>query len=74
MDLQKSLTEIFMKGYELGLKHGKEEACGRPKGKWKQISPANIFKCSVCHGHIMTSDIECYNFCHHCGADMRGEE
>jgi len=45
----------------------------RPKGKWKQISPAKIYECSVCGGCVMTDDIESYNYCHHCGIDMKGE-
>ena len=44
----------------------------RPKGEWKQISPAKIYECSNCHQVVMTSDIDCYSYCHHCGADMRG--
>ena len=42
----------------------------RPTGKWKQISPAKIYECSVCGGNVMTGDIECYEYCHHCGAKM----
>lgn len=45
----------------------------RSKGHWIKISPANIYECSVCHRNVMTQDIDAYQFCHHCGADMRGE-
>lgn len=44
------------------------------KAHWKKISPAGIYECSECHGNVMTSDIECYKFCHHCGADMSDTE
>lgn len=43
------------------------------KGEWKRISPAGIYECSCCGQNIMTSDIECYKFCHGCGARMKGE-
>ena len=46
----------------------------RPKGKWKQISPAKIYECSNCHQNVMTNDIECYEYCLHCGAEMESEE
>ena len=42
-------------------------------GKWVKISPANIYECSKCGKNVMTNDISEYNFCHGCGADMRGE-
>lgn len=41
------------------------------KGEWKRISPAGIYECSCCGQNVMTNDIECYKFCHGCGADMR---
>ena len=39
-------------------------------GKWIKIHPQDIYECSECHQNVMTSDIECYKFCHHCGARM----
>ena len=45
----------------------------RKKGKWIKISPANIYECSECGKNVMTDDISAYDFCHGCGADMRGE-
>ena len=44
------------------------------KGEWKKISPAGIYECSCCGQNVMTSDIECYKFCHGCGASMRAKE
>lgn len=44
------------------------------KGKWIKISPANIYECSECGKNVMTDDISAYDFCHGCGADMRGEQ
>ena len=46
----------------------------RKKGEWVQISPAKIYECTACKQNVMTDDIECYNFCPNCGADMRGEQ
>ena len=43
----------------------------RPQGEWKQISPAKIYECNLCHKTVMTSDIEEYRFCHGCGAKMQ---
>ena len=45
----------------------------RKTGRWLKISPANIFECSLCGKHIMTDDIECFKWCHRCGARMEGE-
>jgi hypothetical protein len=44
----------------------------RIKGHWIKISPANIYECSECGKSVMTNDICAYDFCHGCGADMRG--
>lgn len=44
------------------------------RGKWVKISPANIYECSKCGKHVMTNDISAYDFCHGCGADMRGAD
>lgn len=41
-------------------------------GKWLKISPAGIYECSECGQAVMTSDIDCYKFCHGCGARMEG--
>lgn len=43
-------------------------------GHWKKISPAGIMECSVCGGNVLTSDIEAYKYCHHCGAKMGGDK
>lgn len=45
----------------------------RPTGKWKRISVARIYECSVCGANAMTNDIAYYAFCHHCGAEMESE-
>lgn len=39
-------------------------------GKWIKISPANIYECSECGNNVMTNDIDCYKYCHGCGARM----
>ena len=46
----------------------------RPKGKWKRISPQDIYECSECGQVLMTIDIDCYNYCHGCGAKMEVAE
>lgn len=42
-------------------------------GKWLKIHPQGIYECSECHQNVMTSDIDCYKFCHQCGARMDKE-
>ena len=43
----------------------------QPKhGKWIKIHPQGIYECSECHQNVMTSDIDCYKFCHQCGSRM----
>ena len=44
----------------------------RPKGKWILVEDRGYwwYKCSLCEG---TSGYKT-NYCHNCGADMRGEE
>lgn len=42
----------------------------RKIGEWRQISPARIYECTVCGQNVMTDDIDCYKFCHNCGAKM----
>ena len=46
----------------------------RIKGHWVKISPANIYECSECGKSVMTNDICAYDFCHGCGADIKGEQ
>ena len=41
----------------------------RPKGEWILVS-RNCWKCPFCQE--LTNEGK--NFCHNCGADMRGEE
>ena len=51
-----------------------DELIAENKGEWKRISPAGIYECSCCGQNVMTSDIECYKFCHGCGASMKGRK
>jgi hypothetical protein len=44
------------------------------KGRWKKISPAGIYQCSVCNGYIMPAEIDVYKFCNQCGASMEVDE
>ena len=38
-------------------------------GKWIRIG-YDIYECSECHQYVKTSDIDAYDWCHHCGAKM----
>ena len=40
-------------------------------GEWIRVGH-DIWECSICHQDVMTKDIECYNYCHRCGAEMKG--
>ena len=42
----------------------------RPIGNWVMVSPARIYSCSKCGQNVRTDNIECYKFCHGCGAEM----
>ena len=40
-------------------------------GEWIRVGH-DIYECSLCHQNVMTKDIDCYSFCHRCGARMKG--
>lgn len=42
-------------------------------GKWIRIG-YDIYECSECHQYVKTSDIDAYDWCHHCGAKMKRSE
>ena len=42
-------------------------------GKWIRIG-YDIYECSECHQYVKTSDIDAYDWCHHCGAKMERSE
>ena len=42
------------------------------KGKWIRVGH-DIYECSRCHQNVMTKDIDCYSYCHGCGASMQNE-
>lgn len=51
----------------------------RPQGEWiivkSPLSNETIVKCDKCGDEFIGNDVEDYNFCPNCGADMRkGEE
>lgn len=56
----------------LALRMAEEALENQKEGRWKKISPAGIYECTCCGQDVMTSDIECYKFCHGCGARMEG--
>lgn len=42
-------------------------------GEWKHSESAGLYTCSVCGQYGTVHDALDYNFCPHCGADMRGK-
>ena len=43
-------------------------------GHWIRTTPAKLYECSACGQNVLTTDIDCYNYCHGCGARMKGGE
>ena len=41
------------------------------QGEWIRVGH-DIYECSLCHQNVMTKDIDCYSYCHRCGARMKG--
>ena len=39
------------------------------QGEWIRVGH-DIYECSLCHQNVMTKDIDCYAYCHRCGAKM----
>jgi hypothetical protein len=39
------------------------------QGEWIRVGH-DIYECSLCHQNVMTKDIDCYSYCHRCGAKM----
>jgi len=67
-------TEQYKADLQSAYDCGYNQALSENKGEWKRISPAGIYECSCCGQNVMTNDIECYKFCHGCGAKMKGGE
>ena len=40
------------------------------QGEWIRVGH-DIYECSICHQNVMTKDIDCYSYCHRCGAKMQ---
>ncbi len=70
------LPEEEREGYKMlvDIEIIREALVNQKTGHWKKISPAGIMECSVCGGNVLTSDIEAYKYCHHCGAKMEGDK
>ena len=77
------LVDNYAMGYQDGVrtvlkevKDGKYEQSQEktpvwPKqGEWVRVG-ADIWECSQCNQCVQTRDIDCYKFCHRCGAYMR---
>ena len=61
-------NEGYKDGFSLGFKRG-SELNERPQGEWIFVS-RHCWKCPYCQE--LTNEGK--NFCHNCGADMRGEK
>lgn len=45
------------------------ESAEAEQGEWIRVGH-DIYECSLCHQNVMTKDIDCYSYCHRCGARM----
>lgn len=43
---------------------------GRPPGRWVQLDPGGVYKCSNCGEILVADDIGSYGFCYRCGARL----
>jgi hypothetical protein len=71
-DINTSIRSAFEKGFRIGVKKAKSARPELKKGKWIDKSGGIECAwnyCSVCGEQA----IDLYDFCPHCGADMRGE-
>ena len=68
----------YMRGYEVGKAEGILKASTRPQGEWiiikSPLSNETIVKCDKCGDEFIGNDVEDYNFCPICGADMKGDK
>ena len=46
----------------------------RKKGEWIETEFLKLRECSCCHVRWGMYDVENFNFCPNCGADIRGEQ
>ena len=61
------ITDAFMRGYLAG-----RSSAEAVHGEWIRVGH-DIYECSLCHQNVMTKDIDCYSYCHRCGARMKTE-
>ena len=63
---------FYQEAYQTGYEEGKNE---RPQGEWiiikSPLSNETIVKCNKCGEEFIGNDVEDYNYCPICGADMR---
>ena len=72
-DIQNAIKQGYNDGYAMA-----KAKFERPKGEWivikSPLSDEVIVKCHYCKDEFIGNDVEDYNFCPNCGADMRGKE
>lgn len=69
--IEKLKEILFMTGYKEALNIAIKALEERPHGKWEKQNC--FYKCSVC-GVYSLDGTALHNYCHNCGADMRGGE
>lgn len=75
--MENVLRNIWNKGFELGLKIGKEK--DRPKGWWIEVEEdEDLYRCSACENEWVTIEgtptENNMHYCPKCGARMGGTE
>lgn len=69
VDMNTELSVAYLKGRRQG------QSDIRPQGEWtiikSPLSNETIVKCNKCGDEFIGNDVEDYNFCPNCGADMR---
>lgn len=73
VDIKDEIAGAYNEGYMCG---NKEAEKARPQGEWiiikSPLSNETIVKCDKCGDEFIGNDVEDYNFCPNCGADMKG--
>ena len=72
MTIKEVLKEIADNTKEIAISRIKHlPSADAVHGEWIRVGH-DIYECSLCHQNVMTKDIDCYSYCHRCGAKMKG--